>query len=125
LSFTPALYRFRRQDGEMQMSRSFRLALVISAIWMIAAGNAGMHLAVAQATTAYRSCIESKNSDDAECRRNLHFDWEAASGDRISYAAFAALVPLPLIWLMAYAITNWRREARPRRYDMKVALSNL
>jgi len=107
------------------MSQWFRLALVISVIWMIAAGNAGMHLAVAPATAAYRACVESKISDDAECRRNLRFDWEAASGDRISYAAFATLVPLPLIWLMAYAITNGRRQARPRRYDMKVALSNL
>jgi hypothetical protein len=107
------------------MSQSFRLALVISVIWMIAAGNAGMHLAVAPATTAYRTCIESKISDEAECRRNLRFDWNATSGDRISYAAFAALLPLPLVWLIAYAIMNGRREARPRRYDMKAVPANL
>jgi hypothetical protein len=92
---------------------------------MIAAGNAGIHLAVAPATTAYRACVESSMSDDAECRHNLHFDWNATSGDRIAYAAFAALVPLPLLWLMAYATVNGRREARPRRYDMKVAAATL
>jgi hypothetical protein len=107
------------------MSQSFRLALVISVIWMIAAGNAGMHLAVAPATAAYRACVENKISDEAECRRNLQFDWEATSGHRISYAAIVALVPLPLVWLMAYAITSGRREARPRRYDMKVIPANL
>lgn len=105
------------------MSQSFRLALVISVIWTIAAGNAGMHLAVAQATTAYRACVESKLSDEAECRRNLHFDWEAESGDRISYAAFAALVPLPLFWLMAYAIVGGRRDRRPGPYRQKVFLA--
>jgi hypothetical protein len=92
----------------------------MSAIWMIAAGNAGMHLAVAPATTAYRACVESNVSDEAECRRNLHFDWNATRGDRISYAVFAALVPLPLLWLAVYAITGGRREASPRRYEMKV-----
>jgi len=107
------------------MSQSFRLALVMSVIWMIAAGNAGMHLAVAPATTAYRACVESKISDEAECRRNLHFDWEAVSGDRIPYAAFAALVPLPLLWLTAYAIANGRRDTRLRRHDMKVVPANL
>jgi hypothetical protein len=107
------------------MSQSFRLGLVMSVIWMIAAGNAGMHLAVAPATTAYRACVESKISDEAECRRNLHFDWETTSGDRMSYAAFAALVPLPLLWLMAYAITSGRRDARPRRYGMKVVPANM
>ena len=34
----------------------------MSVIWMIAAGNAGMHLAVAPATEAYRACVESKGS---------------------------------------------------------------
>jgi hypothetical protein len=107
------------------MSQSFRLALVMSVIWMIAAGNAGMHLAVAPATTAYRACVESKISDEAECRRNLHFDWKARRGDRVSYAAFAALVPLPLVWLIVYASINGRREAKARRYDMKVVPATL
>ena len=105
------------------MSQSFRLALVMSVIWMIAAGNAGMHLAVAPATTAYRSCIESKLTDNGACLRNLHVDWEATSGDRISYPAFAALLPLPLIWLMAYAIVGGRRDRRPGRYRQKVFLA--
>ena len=102
------------------MSGSLRLGLAISVVWMIAAGNAGMHLAVAPATEAYRACVESKGSGDAECLRNLHLDWEATNGDRISYAALGALVPLPLIWLMAYAIMGGRRHSRLRRYDMTV-----
>lgn len=92
----------------------------MSGIWMIAAGNAGMHLAVAPATTAYRSCIESRSTDDAQCLRKLHLDWQASSGDRIAYAALGALAPLPLIWLMAYAIMGGRRETRPRPYGQKV-----
>jgi hypothetical protein len=104
----------------MQMSAWIRLALVISVVWMIAGGNAGMHLAVSPATTAYRACIERKSSDGPECLRNLHLDWEATSGNRMSYAALGALVPLPLIWLLAYAIMSGRRDSRPRRYDMKV-----
>ena len=62
----------------------------------------------------------AKVSDEAVCLRNLHLDWEAHSGNRIAYAALGALAPLPLIWLMAYAIMSGRREAKPRRYDMKV-----
>jgi hypothetical protein len=102
------------------MSAWVRLGIVISVVWMIAGGNAGMHLAVAPATTAYRACIESKGSGEAVCLRNLHLDWDAQSGNRMSYAALGALVPLPLIWLMAYAIVGGRRDSRPRRYDMKV-----
>jgi hypothetical protein len=92
----------------------------MSAVWVFAGGNAGMHLAVAPATSAYRNCMESKISGEAECLRNLHLDWEAHSGNRIAYAGLGALAPLPLIWLMANVIVGGRREARPRGYAMKV-----
>jgi hypothetical protein len=104
----------------MQSSWSYRLALAMSVVWVLAGGNAGMHLAVAPATSAYRSCMESKISGAAECLRNLHLDWEAQSGNRIAYAALGALAPLPIIWLIVYAIMSGRREAKPRPYDMKV-----
>ena len=106
--------------GKMQMSAWVRLGIVMSVVWMIAGGNAGMYLAVSPATTAYRNCIESKSSDEAVCLRNLHLEWDAVSGNRMAYAALGALVPLPLIWLLAYAIMSGRRDSRPRRYDMKV-----
>ena len=119
-AFMRALYVSLVRMGKLQMSATLRWGLVMSVIWMIAAGNAGMHLAVAPATEAYRSCVESKGAGDADCLRNLHLDWEATSGNRLSYAALGALVPLPLIWLMAYAIMGGRRHSRPRLHDMTV-----
>jgi hypothetical protein len=108
----------------MQISESFRLAFVMSVLWALAAGNAGMHLAVAPVRTAYRSCLETKISDNPACLRNLNLDWEGHSGNRIRYAALAALVPLPLIWLAVYAIMSGRRETKLRAYGMKVFPAN-
>jgi len=108
----------------MQISESFRLAFVMSVVWALAASNAGMHLAVAPATSAYRSCLETKISDNTACLRNFNLDWEGDSGNRIRYAALAALVPLPLIWLAAYAIMGGRRETKLRAYGMKVFPAN-
>jgi len=105
----------------MQISESFRLAFVMSVAWALAAGNAGMHLAVAPVRTAYRSCLETKISDNTECLRNLNLDWEGHGGNRIRYAALAALVPLPVIWLTAYAIMSGRRETKLRPYSRHVA----
>ena len=108
----------------MQISESFRLAFVMSVVWALAASNAGMHLAVAPATSAYRSCLETKISDNTACLRNLNLDWEGQGDNRIRYAALAALVPLPLIWLAAYAIISGLRETKLRAYGMKVFPAN-
>lgn len=56
-----------------------------------AAGNAGLHLAVAPATSAYRTCMESPIADAAACRANLHRDWADYNGDRLTYAAVLGL----------------------------------
>jgi hypothetical protein len=98
----------------MQVFSPFRLALAMSAISMIAGGNAGMHLAVAPAISAYRSCIEADGADRNACVQTLHTDWTAQSGNRIPYAALGALAPLPIIWLGAFAFgSDGRRNARP------------
>jgi len=72
--------------------------VVASVIWAAAAGNAGMHLAVAPAISAYRTCMESPIAD-AACRTNLHRDWADYSGDRLTYAAVLGLGPIPIGWL--------------------------
>jgi hypothetical protein len=58
-----------------------RWAIIASVAWAIAGSNAGMHLAVAPATLAYRNCVQNQGTDAGECRLNLHRDWAKYSGD--------------------------------------------
>jgi hypothetical protein len=87
-------------------------ALIASVIWAIAGSNAGMHLAVAPATSAYRTCLKSPGADRGECRVILHREWATYSGDRLSYAALIGLAPIPFGWLAAWFFF---RPTRPRR----------
>ena len=83
--------------------------VVASAIWAVAGGNAGLHLAVAPATSAYRTCMAVPTADAAACQANLHRDWAEHSGDRLTYAAVLGLAPIPIGWF-----GGWFAFARKR-----------
>jgi hypothetical protein len=93
-----------------------RWGIIASVIWAIAAGNAGLHFAVSPATSAYRTCIGSPDANLDDCKRKLHQDWSKYSGDGVTYAAVAGLVPVLIAWLTAYAfVASVRRpQIHPR-----------
>jgi hypothetical protein len=84
---------------------------IASVAWAIAGSNAGMYLAVAPATLAYRNCVESQGTDARECQLNLHRDWAKYSGDRLIYAAFVGLAPIPIGWLIGWLAFTRRRRS--------------
>lgn len=86
--------------------------VIASVIWAITGSNAGMYLAVAPATLAYRKCVESHGSDARECQFNLHRDWAKYSGDRLNYAALVGLAPIPIGWLIGWGVLVRKRPSR-------------
>jgi hypothetical protein len=96
----------------MQSNDWRRIGIVASTVWAIAGANAGMHLAVAPAISAYSTCLQSHNADSSDCRRNLHRDWSQHSGDRLEYAALVGLGPLPMAWLIAYGVSSLLQRRR-------------
>jgi hypothetical protein len=98
-------------EGDVQFSL-LTWGVIASVIWVVFGANAGMHLAVAPATLAYRTCVEIQQSDDRDCQANLHRDWPKYSGDRLYFAVVAGLVPLPIVWTIAYFAVRAPRKAR-------------
>jgi hypothetical protein len=93
--------------------RFVEIAAIASIAWAIAGSNAGMHFAVAPATSAYRACLESPAGDSGQCRATFHRDWAIYSGDRLSYAVLVGLVPIPFGWLAGWLyVRQSRRRAR-------------
>jgi hypothetical protein len=81
-----------------------------------------MHLAVAPATSAYQSCMQTQGADQSECRAILYGDWETYSGNRLPYAAVLGLAPIPLAWLIGWALVRNRRSKHgPGRMFMSAA----
>lgn len=89
------------------------IAVITSVAWAIAGSNAGVHLAVAPAISAYSACLENPGADRGECRAAFRRDWAMYSGDRLSYAVLVGLAPLPIGWLAGWLyIRESRRRAR-------------
>ena len=88
-----------------------KIASIASVVLAIAGSNAGMHLAVAPATTTYRVCLDTQGADSRECQVILRRDWATHSGDRLSDAALIGLAPIPVGWLAAWLFV---RRSRPR-----------
>jgi hypothetical protein len=86
--------------------------IAVSVIWALATGNAGMHLAVAPATSAYRTCLENPTADASACQANLQRDWAAYSGDRLTYSASLGLAPISLGWLIGWLVLARGRSTR-------------
>lgn len=86
--------------------------VVVSVIWAVAAGNAGLHLAVAAATSVYRTCMAAPNFDAAACQASLHRDWAEHSGDRLTYAAVLGLAPIPIGWFGGWFAFARKRSPR-------------
>jgi len=93
--------------------RWVEIASIASVVWAIAGSNAGMHLAVAPATSAYRACLENHRANSSECGVILHRDWAMYSGDRLSYAALIGLAPIPVGWLAGWIFVRRSRSRGP------------
>ena len=87
-------------------------AMATSVIWAVVAGNAGMHLAVAPATSAYWICMENPTADAGICRADLQRDWAEYSRDRLTYAAWLGLAPIPIAWLGVWLVFARKRPTR-------------
>lgn len=87
--------------------RWVEIASIASVAWAIAGSNAGMHLAVALAISAYRACLEGHAADDSECQVILHRDWATHSGKRLSLFAEAVLEDQSLksLWQESYRLS--------------------
>jgi hypothetical protein len=87
-------------------------AIFVSIVWALVGANAGVHLAVAPAVSAYRHCVTSQTADEGACRTALQRDWADQSGDRLGYAALIGLAPIPVGWLILWVLFAPRRESR-------------
>ena len=95
----------------MRAMRLVEIAAIASVAWAIAGGNAGMHLAVAPATSAYRACLDSHGANSGECQVILRREWAMHSGDRLSFAALVGLAPIPIGWLAGwFFVHRWRKR---------------
>jgi hypothetical protein len=101
--------------------RLVEIAAIVSVAWAIAGSNAGMYLAVAPATSAYRGCLQSHSADSGECRTIFHQDWATYSGDRLGYAALVGLAPIPVGWLAGWFFVRQLRK-RPQRQIARMDL---
>jgi hypothetical protein len=61
-----------------------------------------MHLAVAPATLAYQDCVAV--AEHRHCVTALRQAWPAHSGNRITYALMAGLIPVPIGWIIGWAL---------------------
>ena len=89
-----------------------RWAIIVSIAWPIGGANAGVHLAVAPAISAYGHCMKGQAADASACQASLHRDWAQFSGDRLGYAALIGLAPIPFGWLMGWLVFAGQRPSR-------------
>ncbi len=88
-----------------------RWAIIVSIAWAIGGANAGVHLAVAPAISAYGR-MKSQAAGASACQATLHRDWAQFSGDRLGYAALIGLAPIPFGWLMGWLVFAGQRPSR-------------
>jgi hypothetical protein len=88
-----------------------RLGIVLSVCWAIGAG----YWTLGQtnwAADSYGFCMRL-HDDWGPCKLDFAKNWPAAVGEQRAEAAFNALAPIPLAWLLAYlvlGITRWVRR---------------
>ena len=94
-----------------------RIGIVLSMLWAVLGGLWGSHVATQEALAIplahYKSCISQPDYDDDEC--SAAFDEEYAVGVRGHwvFAAMAALIPIPVVWLLVYILVwtvRWMRR---------------
>jgi hypothetical protein len=87
-----------------------RIGIVLSVVWAIVGGLWGMKQAVAPAWRQFNACMSLPNVDVKVSEEIKNEDLAAIQP--WSTAAIVGLVPIPIVWLIAYAlvaIVRWIR----------------
>ena len=93
-----------------------RIGIVVSVLWAIGGGLWGNNIGIHEgdyATHALGRCLDEPGSDWKACEDVFNKDWPEAIKYHWYYAAFVGLVPIPIVWLMAYGILmliRWIRK---------------
>ena len=91
-----------------RLNRWQRIGIVLSMLWAAVGGLWGDHIAIQEGGAIpiahYKRCITQPDYDDDEC--SAAFDEEYAVGVRghWGFAAMAALIPIPVVWLLVYIL---------------------
>jgi hypothetical protein len=93
-----------------------RIGIVLSVVWAIGGGLWGNSVAIrdgsAPAIMRYESCISVPNYDSDGCSQALDKDYAAGVAGHWYAAAAVGLVPIPIAWLLAYALIGLVRWIR-------------
>jgi hypothetical protein len=81
-----------------------RIGIVLSVIWAIVGGWWGFH-AADHATADYQACLKSSTYWEA-CRQAFAYNYAAAINARWYNAALVGLAPIPIGWLIGYALAD-------------------
>ena len=87
-----------------------RIGIVLSVIWAIVGGLWGFY-AVDHTAADYQTCLKSSTYWEA-CRQAFAYNYAASSNTRWYNAALLGLAPIPIGWLIGYAladIVSWIR----------------
>jgi hypothetical protein len=97
-----------------------RIGIVLSIVWAIAAWFYARHVDLALHSNVlsleYHRCADLPSEKErANCKERVRHDFESSFQADWLYVAAVALVPIPIAWLIAYAlvgVVRWIRRAR-------------
>ena len=103
---------------EMRLGGWQRIGIVASVCWLVVGGFWINSLVIddlgAPALANYRHCLDTRSvqpdgsipadTDWGPCSRKFHTDWPTAIADHWFYAAIYTLIPIPIVWVVVYAL---------------------
>ena len=110
----------------MRLNGWQRLGIIASVCWIIVGGMwINGHVIDdlgADAVTSYRQCLASrsvqadgsvpKDTDWAPCSASFDKNFKSAVADHWLYATIYTLIPIPVVWLLAYGLMMLFRWVR-------------
>jgi len=102
----------------MRLNGWQRIGVVLSIVWILVGGFWGNSIALdalgGPVLTTYRHCLETrsiqpdgtvpKDTDWGPCNVAFQRDWPDAVKNHWWYAAGFAFIPIPIAWLIVYAL---------------------